>query len=331
MLLGCCHSFIKCSEAGRCVHETDTRLHGILNYKECLYKENLDKGHNFYTEYNENNRARAEEYKAKTEEAIKEVEKGIQENIETVVRSKKSSKTYIEIPKRLFSVGKRSSYNGYTYNLNEEERKYFIKEMENYEIECTYLDETEKFFDEITEENTRCNCKVVFTLNDQQYNISNYDYKGIKKETAVKVASYLIKKGINAEIEEIMNFQGSKVHKSLSINNKEVESKKTKEKRKEQKGSSESSVLNGQMSFFDIQKDFKIANEKEILITKNKYVNSFNFVKSTRIDRKCSECEMIIKAGNNPYYTRVCNIETAPYIVNICIKCIEKKEQRKIS
>lgn len=56
MAIGCCSHFKQCSDLGDCVNK------GILEFKDCMYKENLMKGLNFYTEYNENNRKRKEEY-----------------------------------------------------------------------------------------------------------------------------------------------------------------------------------------------------------------------------------------------------------------------------
>ncbi len=65
MAIGCCSSFKKCSDAGVCIKLDDPSYVEI--YKDCYYATNLEKGLNFYTEYNENNKARAEEYKRKQE------------------------------------------------------------------------------------------------------------------------------------------------------------------------------------------------------------------------------------------------------------------------
>lgn len=235
-ILGCCSSFKKCSDAGKCVHETDTRLHGILDYEECLYKENIDKGLNFYTEYNENNRARAEEYKAKTRDNTKEA-------LSISIQNRHGNKTYIEVPNRLFSIGKRSNYNGYTYSLSEDEGKQLTAEIKKYGVFCTDIEDQDKFMDEIIENGELCNCKIVITLDKQKYNIANYNDRGLKMGTAVKVASFMIKNKIDAEIEEIKNFSGGKILKNL---------KQTEEKAINNEKIQKGKPNYGQISFFDI-------------------------------------------------------------------------------
>lgn len=74
MAIGCCSSFKECSDAGRCVN-IDSPLYDEV-YKDCCYSKNLEKGLNFYTEYNENNKARAEEYKRKEKNNIIQLSKG---------------------------------------------------------------------------------------------------------------------------------------------------------------------------------------------------------------------------------------------------------------
>lgn len=293
-MLGCCSSFIKCSNAGKCIYEGDPNFHGYFDFNECLYKENIDKGRNFYTEYNENNRRRAEEYKIKIENSKEIKEKANEEN---KVTNKPSSRTYIEIPNRLFSIGKRNNYNGYTYGLTDEEREELISVIKEYGVCCTNIESQGQFIEEVYGNNQRCNCKVVISLNDQKYNITNYDHKGLRKDTAVKIASYLIKNNIESEIEEIMNFSGSKFLKSVKVHEDETKNEKTKEKREKQKDSSNNEVLNGQISFFDIENNIRIANGKEKSISKSRYVNNIELVKNTKIDRVCSCCRSVIKAG----------------------------------
>lgn len=214
-MLGCCSSFKKCSDAGRCIHETDTRLHGVLDYENCLYKENIDKGLNFYTEYNDNNRARAEKYKAQIEQDVKET-------TSISMQNKQKNKTYIEIFNRIYSIGKRSDYKGYTYDLSKEEREQAIAEFLKYDILCTDTEDTDKFIDENIENNELCNCKIVVILNKQKYNIANYNNRGLKKETAIEIADFLIQNKIEVEIEEINNFSGSKTIKTFKQIEKQV-------------------------------------------------------------------------------------------------------------
>lgn len=64
-MIGCCSSFKECSDRASCIHEEGSYLHEEL--KSCYYKENLMKGLNFYTEYNENNQKRKQEYEREKE------------------------------------------------------------------------------------------------------------------------------------------------------------------------------------------------------------------------------------------------------------------------
>lgn len=59
-MIGCCHNFKKCSDLGECLYKKNHPLYN--DFKDCYYHENLKKGLNFYTEYNENNRRKKEEY-----------------------------------------------------------------------------------------------------------------------------------------------------------------------------------------------------------------------------------------------------------------------------
>lgn len=206
-ILGCCHRFKDCSDAGRCVHEIDTSLHGILDYEKCLYKVNIDMGLNFYTEYNENNKARAEEYKAKNEKKVDDA---------TSVPIQ-SNKTYIEIFNRLFSIGNRSSYNGYTYNLSAEDKELVSSIINKHGISCTNIKDSDKFIDEVPGDDEYCNCKVIITLGGQKYNISNYNDRGLTKKTAIGIVEFLILNNIDAEIEKIKNFSDRKIPEKSNI------------------------------------------------------------------------------------------------------------------
>lgn len=229
-MLGCCSSFKKCSDAGRCIYENNPDFKLDLDWKHCLYKENLDKGLNFYTEHNENNRKRAEEYRLKLEkekiENIKPDDKK-KDEVKAAVSRHKHVKTYIEIPNRLFLIGKRSSYNGYTYDLDEDEIKTVMDALNENYINCINNPDESKFKDEELTGKGYCNCRVVLELSGQDYNISNYNSRGLKRETAEKIASYLYKRGLKADIEMFQGFSGSKMIKNLGI----TEADKNKQKR----------------------------------------------------------------------------------------------------
>lgn len=54
---------MKCSDLGECLYKEGDPLYE--DFKNCYYHENLKKGLNFYTEYNDNNKKRKEEYEKK--------------------------------------------------------------------------------------------------------------------------------------------------------------------------------------------------------------------------------------------------------------------------
>lgn len=202
MAFGCCNSFEECSDLGSCIHE------GEPMYEGCMYKENLDKGLNFYTKYNENNQKRASEY-LKNKQALEQKAK-----IEVKQTDKKTNKgTYIEIPNRIFRIGRRGSYRGWTYDLDDEESSVVINKLKSYDIHCTKEIDLSKCKSESSND-TPCS-RVILDLDGDKYNISNHDMKAVKKDTAVKIASYLSKRGLKCEIEVIYGFGKTKIAKVI--------------------------------------------------------------------------------------------------------------------
>lgn len=162
MSFGCCHAFKECSDAGHCI------MHDLIKSEGgCLYKENLDKGLNFYTEYNENNQRRANEHNQR--QNTKETkEKGSQIN-------RKYRGAYIEIPNRLFTIGKRSSYKGWTYRLDQEESEKVANVLKQYKINCSSCPNESKFHNEGGSDEDRANCRVILVINGEEFNIANYN------------------------------------------------------------------------------------------------------------------------------------------------------------
>lgn len=224
MALGCCNDFKKCSDAGTCLFEIGHENIAGIEFKECLYKENLDEGLNFYTEYNENNRLRKDEYEEKIQE--EKSNKILDLPIKT---KKKCTKTYIEIPNRLFLVTKRG-YGWWSRDLDNEERSEFVETLKSKGLIC-HMEHIENLFkDEELAENDRCNSKVRLKIDDKNYVIHNYNCRGLKQVTAEKVANYLVKKGLDADVEVVQGFGGSKIIKSSST--KKIIEQRAKEKTK---------------------------------------------------------------------------------------------------
>lgn len=194
MSFGCCGRFKECSDRGRCVYE------GNREYEGCAYKEKIDMGFNFYTNYNENNKKRSEEYLSTKE--FKHC-------------GKVYVKTYIEIPNRLFLIGKRSPYGFWSRDLEKEESKSLIEILKSYLIICTNTFDKSKFRNETISEKEICDSRVILHVNDDEYNLYNCDCRAIKRKTAVKIASFLIKKGLEADIEIIRGFSGTKILKKI--------------------------------------------------------------------------------------------------------------------
>lgn len=143
--------------------------------------------------------------------------------------NKDSTKTYIEIPNRLFLISKRG-YGGWNKGLDKEEELELIDLFKSKGIECHVKGIESMFRDEERKEDERCNSRVILRTDDAEYTIQNYNIRCLKHETAVKIASFLIKKGLNADIEVLQGFSGSKVIKSVSTkrNIKKKEEEKSK-------------------------------------------------------------------------------------------------------
>ena len=110
-----------------------------------------------------------------------------------------------------------------------------------------------KLKDDTASGEERCNSRVVLRLNDKQYNILNYNCRAMKKETTLKIASYLLKKGLIADIEMLTGYSGNKVLKSIDYN------KSSRSIREQSKNMIQSDQSKGkQLSFFDNSAVYKL-------------------------------------------------------------------------
>ena len=279
MALGCCSSFKKCSDLGQCIHEADLKYDGPVEFHRCGYKENLDKGLNFYTEYNENNKRRKEEYKTslledlerlksidkltgKEKIRLKRIKKSLEDlNIEiteevqkveevkrTTIHEKTYIETYIQISNRIFLVGERG-YGGWSRCLKKEDRDNLASILEEKGITChdKVIEDLSK--NDIGSEEDRCNCRVILTLANKEYNVQNYNVRAIKNDTAIRVASYFINRGLDADIEVLEGFNGHKIIKSMGS------TKKVDKLPKQIKQAKPEQVINTeQLSMFNMEK-----------------------------------------------------------------------------
>lgn len=133
------------------------------------------------------------------------------------------SKMYIEILNRLFLISKRG-YGGWGRSLDLGEDPELEKLFEDKGIEL----HTERIDFMCREEerkaSERCDSRVILRLSGEDYTIQNYNVKCLRNETAVKIASFLIKKGLDADVEIMQGFRGSKVIKSIKTK-RSIESK----------------------------------------------------------------------------------------------------------
>lgn len=208
--IGCCSSFKACSNAGKCV-EVDSLLYEEF-FSECYYEENLSKGLNFYTEYNENNQARADEYKLsqmddKVEtEPINELLGGITLTSETIdnkfeIKNDKYKNAYIVIDDRQFFIGTRGGYKNYTFSLGSNGIIKLIEDLKNYsvEIDTDYVET--KFIDEQGCDTDRAEWRVHIIIADISYHIVNSNFNTIRRDTAIMLADHFSDLGFKASCE----------------------------------------------------------------------------------------------------------------------------------
>lgn len=171
----------------------------IAFIKVACNKENLDKGLNFYTPYNENNLRKKQAYTQSLEKSSS--------NIISSTLSKKSSDSnhsYMLINGRLFSIGRRSNNKGITLYLNKEEKS---KMANNFPGIFIVNKPGEFLADESWSEDTPAWYRVILCLGEnysERYNISNYNYRALTRSTAEKIKAFFItEKNLNILIETL--------------------------------------------------------------------------------------------------------------------------------
>lgn len=222
MKIGCCSSFKKCSDAGRCV-EIDNPDYEE-EFKECYYNENLEKGLNFYTEYNENNRAIAEEYKRKIEDKatllinqdndpkndmlqIEDSSEGTTDIIieETSNKQDKYKNAYLVINDRQFYIGTRGGYKNYTFGLGTIGIDKLKDSLVDIPIEFDTEALDDKFYDEDGTTIDRAEWRVCVNIGDIEYHIMNSNLYALKESTSRMVAEYFTDLGLKTVCECIGN------------------------------------------------------------------------------------------------------------------------------
>ncbi|NBI07543.1 hypothetical protein [Senegalia massiliensis] len=226
-MIGCCNSFKDCSDAGECIKLNNPLYEEV--YKGCLYKSNLDMGKNFYTDYNENNRIKAEEYQKKQcsrkvkkpSETLPKIKKEV-EIVEDIKKEEnaleksfrdKYKRAYLVINERQFYIGTRGSYNGATYALGTEGIERLIQNIGDLpiHIDTEYLDEM--YQDENGTFDDRADWTPYFKIGQQQYNLMNSNLLGLKESTCNMIANYFADLGIEVNSECPKNGRNNRVFK----------------------------------------------------------------------------------------------------------------------
>ncbi len=219
MEFSCCSRYMKCSSKGFCINPLEELR------KDCSYKRKLEKGINYF----------------------KPKEK---DNLKTNI---KTQGAFIEIDSRIFYIGRRSSYGSWTYSLNEKEIDWLKEILSNRSINL--IDQTNIFncMDEAVSDQDRACCRVILTIGENQYNIQNYNIRGIKESTAIKLRDDLRSHGLLAAVEYV----GSRIKNNQAVPTYDRQSKAvaTKEEKKEMKFNAANAMAQPmQISIFDMMK-----------------------------------------------------------------------------
>ncbi len=168
-IFGCCSSYVECSDALKCLHEDD------VIYRGCQYKINLFQGRIFYGK---------NAFKFKK------------------IKPKQDYNIYLYCYKRLFSVKSRNK-NTYSYNLNSTQFESIKEKFQELEIPFKLeLVEDECFLDSPERLNPEpANSRVVITINNEEFNILNYNSYLIKSNYAEKISTAFNLKGLESRIE----------------------------------------------------------------------------------------------------------------------------------
>lgn len=249
LYISCCSLYKECSDKAECLR-LDNELYDEL-YKHCSYARKLKKGINFFTEYNVNNQARAEEYKRKqnnnTEQISKEdivdgsrddkehknyevtdiyndkvsvhppdKPKGSQSTKDIPDQKDKYKNAYLVVDGRQFYIGKRGGYGGYTYSLGREgidELKTNIGDL-SIEFDTEYIES--KFVDECGTNSDRADWKPYVKIGNSEYNIMNSNIRALKESTSRTLAEYFAELGLKTACECKVNNKRSFTHSKTS-------------------------------------------------------------------------------------------------------------------
>ncbi|MCT4564989.1 MAG: hypothetical protein N4A68_11855 [Maledivibacter sp.] len=111
--------------------------------------------------------------------------------------------TYIKINDRLFLIGKRGSYGGYTYYLESDERK--TLEGLFYALNIELVDKavySQCEVENVSDHDRAC-CKVILTLYGVKYNIMNFNVRALRESTAQEVRNFFREFGLFAATEYV--------------------------------------------------------------------------------------------------------------------------------
>ncbi|AKL94993.1 hypothetical protein CACET_c15440 [Clostridium aceticum] len=196
-IIGCCNDFKKCSDEAKCIKKDQDYILG----EKCLYEENLKKGLNFYTTYNENNAARKREYELQIKDTVKE----LKTEIKSTKEARAADHNYICIDGRYFVIGKRSGYQGYTLFLEKDVREELGKLFRKLSVEFTDTPNEKLFIDEKWADDNPACYRAILCIGSEEnrYNISNYNYRALTNSTARAIKAFLNDAGLSVMIETI--------------------------------------------------------------------------------------------------------------------------------
>jgi hypothetical protein len=192
--------------------------------KECSYRKKLEQGINFY-------------YKDRY------------------------SKSFIEIQGRLFSIGERSSYGGYTRSLSKSALDELNSKINIRGVALVSQVNFKKIQVEKVSEENRAHCKVILTIDGIKYNIQNFNSRALTHDTAKGIRELFVENGYLCAIEQFgTSGYGHKRNNKITTSNKSTtkdsvkkEIKPIKMKDKQMKKEEKQPQTNVQLSMFDLK------------------------------------------------------------------------------
>lgn len=177
MIFACCSKYVECSDKLECLHL------GNEDYKDCGYRLNLEKGRVFYGK----NAGNVVKFPAPVKE--------------------KASEIYLYCYERFFAIKKIRESNNLSYKLDQENIEILEEEFKRLQIPFrTDRNESDCIIEGTPEE--PANSRVVFTLNDVKFVISNFNCYLLLRRHAVGIQKALALKGILANVEQTGSYQG---------------------------------------------------------------------------------------------------------------------------